>query len=128
VNPGLLAHVKLISVLTSVLLGDFVVVFGLTRKSKCRELQKQRDELQAYMNVLTGEVETLRKGVAELKKEMRVSKQKIWRLQEETNSLRIERQGLANSVEILTKEREIFQKTIQDLCQVVKKQKQVRHA
>jgi hypothetical protein len=99
------------------------MVFGLTRKSKYVELEKQNDELKAYMNVLTAEMGTLRKEVAELKMDMRASKIKTRRLQEETNTLRIQRQGLTDSIEILTKEREIFQKTIQDLCQAVRKQK-----
>jgi predicted nuclease with TOPRIM domain len=100
--------------------------FGLTRKSKYVELEKQRDELKAYMSVLTAEMGTLRKEVAELKKDMRASKERTRRLQEETNTLRIQRQGLSDSIEILTKEREIFQKTIQDLCQAVRKQKRTR--
>jgi hypothetical protein len=102
---------------------ESTVVFGLTRKSKYVELEKQNDELKAYMNVLTAEMGTLRKEVAELKMDMRASKIKTRRLQEETNALRIQRQGLNDSIEILTKEREIFQKTIQELCQAVRKQK-----
>ena len=100
------------------------MVFGLVRKSKCEELQKQNDELKAYMNVLTGQVETLRREVAELRKETKVSKRRIWQLREETNKLRVQKEGLADSVEILTKEREIFQKTIQNLWQAAKKRKQ----
>ena len=102
---------------------ECTVVFGLARKSKYVELEKQNDELKAYMNVLTAEMGTLREEVAELKMDMRASKIKTRRLQEETNTLRIQRQGLTDSIEILTKEREIFQKTIQDLCQAVRKQK-----
>jgi uncharacterized coiled-coil DUF342 family protein len=99
------------------------MVFGLTRKSKYAELEKQKDELKAYMNVLTAEMGTLRKEVAKLKMDMTVSKIKTRRLQEETNTLRIQRQGLNDSIEIFTKEREIFQKTIQELCQAVRKRK-----
>jgi chromosome segregation ATPase len=102
------------------------MVFGLTRKSKYAELEKQKDELKAYMNVLTAEMGTLRKEVAQLKMDMTASKIRTRRLQEETNTLRIQRQGLNDSIEILTKEREIFQKTIQDLCQAVRKQKRTR--
>jgi len=101
------------------------VVFGLAWRSKYQELQKQRDESMAYMNVLTGEVGTLRKEVAELRKETKTSKQKVWQLQQDMNILRIQKEGLANSVEILTKEREIFQKTIETLCQATRKQKQI---
>jgi archaellum component FlaC len=101
------------------------VVFGLGWRSKYRELQKQRDESMAYMNVLTGEVGTLRKEVAELRKETKTSKQRVWQLQQDMNILRIQKEGLANSVEILTKEREIFQKTIETLCQATRKQKQI---
>jgi archaellum component FlaC len=101
------------------------VVFGLGWRSKYRELQKQRDESMAYMNVLTGEVGTLRKEVAELRKETKTSKQRVWQLQQDINILRIQKEGLANSVEILTKEREIFQKTIETLCQATRKQKQI---
>jgi hypothetical protein len=54
---------------------------------------------------------------------MTASKIKTRRLQQETNTLRIQKQGLTDSIEIFTKEREIFQKTIQELCQVVRKQK-----
>jgi predicted nuclease with TOPRIM domain len=102
------------------------MVFGLARKSKYVELEKQKDELKAYMNVLTAEMGTLRKEVAQLKMDMTASKIKTRRLQEETNTLRIQRQGLTDSVEIFTKEREIFQKTIQELCQAVRKQKRTR--
>jgi len=100
------------------------LVFGLARKSKYDELQKQNDELRAYMNVVTGQVETLRREVAELRKETKASKQRIWQLRKETNNLRVQKEGLADSVEILTKEREIFQKTIQNLWQATRKQKQ----
>ena len=82
--------------------------------------------VKAYMNVLTAEMGTLRKEFAELKKDMKASKEKTRRLQEETNTLRIQRQGLNDSIEILTKERDIFQKTIQELCQAVRKQKRTR--
>jgi uncharacterized coiled-coil DUF342 family protein len=102
------------------------MVFGLTRKSKYAELEKQKDELKAYMNVLTAEMGTLRKEVAQLKMDMTVSKIKTRRLQEETNTLRIQRQGLNDSIEIFTKERDIFQKTIQELCQAVRKRKRTR--
>ena len=87
------------------LLEEFSVVFGLVRRSKYEELQRQRDELKAYMKILTSEVETLRKKVAELRKETNASKQRISQLQEETNKLRFQREELANFVEILTKER-----------------------
>ena len=99
------------------------MVFGLTWKSRYEELQKQNGELKAYMSVLNGEVANLRKEVAELRKDTRVSKQKIWQLEQETNSLRIQKDGLADHVELLTKEREIFQKTIETLCQATRKQK-----
>ena len=102
---------------------DLALVFGLTRKSKYEELQKQHNELKAYMSILTGEIGTLRKEVAELRKDTKMSKQKIWQLQQETNSLRIQKDGLADHVEMLTKEREIFQKTIETLCQATRKQK-----
>lgn len=100
------------------------MVLGLTRRSKYQELQKQRDELMAYMNVLTGEVGKLRKEVADLRKETKGSKQRAWQLQQDISILRIQKEGLANSVEILTKEREIFQRTIETLCQATRKQKQ----
>jgi len=76
------------------------------------------------MNVLTGEVGTLRKEVADLRKETKTSKQRVWQLQRDINILRIQKEGLANSIEILTKEREIFQKTIETLCQATRKQRQ----
>jgi len=101
------------------------LVFGLARKSKYEELQKQNDELKAYMNVLTGQVETLRREVAELRKETKASKRRIWQLREETSKLRVQKEELADSVEILTKEREIFQRTIQNLWQAAKKRKQI---
>ncbi|HXX87953.1 MAG TPA: hypothetical protein VEH86_05860, partial [Candidatus Acidoferrum sp.] len=87
------------------------------------ELQKQHDELKAYMNILTGEMETLRKEIAELRKDTKVSKQKIWQLQQETNTLRVKKDGLEDHVEMLTKERELFQKTIETLYQATKKRK-----
>jgi uncharacterized coiled-coil DUF342 family protein len=102
---------------------EFALVFGLTRKSKYEELQKQHDELKAYMSVLTGEMGTLRKEIAELREDTKVSKRKIWQLQQETNGLRIQKDGLAEHVEMLTKEREIFQKIIENLCQVTRKRK-----
>lgn len=104
------------------------MVFGLTWKSKFKELEKQRDEMKAYMSILTGEVGNLRKEVAELKKDTQVSKRRIWQLQQETNNLRIQKDGLADHVEILTKEREIFQRTIESLCQVTRKRKQTSSA
>jgi predicted nuclease with TOPRIM domain len=107
---------------------ELTLVFGLARKSKYEELQKQNDELKAYMNVLTGQVETLRREVAELGKETKASKQRIGQLRKETNNLRVQKEGLADSVEILTKEREIFQKTIQNLWQATRKQKQTNLA
>jgi uncharacterized coiled-coil DUF342 family protein len=105
------------------MLEEFSVAFGLIRRSKYEELQKEKDELKAYMNVLTGEVETLRKEVAELRKETKESRRKILQFQEEANAMRIQREELLNSVETLTKEREIFQKTIQNLTQAARKQK-----
>lgn len=108
------------------LLEEFSVVFGLVRRFKYVELQRQRDELEAYMKILTSEVETLRKKVAELRKETNASKQRFSQLQEETNKLRFQREELANFVEILTKEREVFQKIIQNLSQATRKQKQTK--
>jgi cell division protein FtsB len=102
---------------------ELALVFGLTRKSKYEELQKQHNELKAYMNILNSEVETLRKEISELRKDTKVSKRKIWQLQQETNSLRIQKDGLADHVEMLTKEREIFQRTIETLCKATRKQK-----
>jgi regulator of replication initiation timing len=75
------------------------------------------------MNVLTGQVDALRKEVAELRKDTRAFKRRIWQLREQTNTLRVQNQGLEDSVEILTKEREVFQKTIQNLWQAAKKRK-----
>ncbi len=104
------------------------MVFGLARKSKYEELQRQNDELKAYMNVLTGQIETLRRDVAQLGKEMEASKRRIRQLRKETSNLRVQKEGLEDSVEILTKEREIFQKTIQNLWQATRKQKQTNLA
>lgn len=97
------------------------MVFGLARKSKYEDVQKQNDELKAYMNVLGGQVETLRREVAKLRKETKASKQRMWQFRKETNNLRVQKEGLADSVEILTKEREIFQNTIQTLWQATRK-------
>jgi len=47
-------------------------------------------------------------------------------LQKEANGLRVQREELANSVEILTKEREIFQKTIRNLSQATRKRKKTK--
>jgi predicted nuclease with TOPRIM domain len=102
------------------------LVFGLTRKSKYRELQSQNDELRAYMNVLTGKIEKLQREVAELRKEMETSKQKSRQLRRETSNLRIQKERLEDSVEILTKEREIFQNTIQNLWQATRKVRALR--
>jgi chromosome segregation ATPase len=97
------------------------LVFGLARKSMCEELQRENDELKAYMNVLTGQIETLRRGVAELGIEMETSKRRIRQLRKETMNLRVQKERLEDSVEIFTKEREIFQKTIQNLWQATRK-------
>jgi predicted nuclease with TOPRIM domain len=105
---------------------EFSVVFGLVRRSKYVELQRQRDELEAYMKILTSEAETLQKKVAESRKETNASKQRFSQLQEETNKLRFQKEELANFVEILTKEREVFQKIIQDLGQATRKRKQTK--
>jgi predicted nucleic acid-binding Zn-ribbon protein len=73
------------------------------------------------MNVLTGQIETLRREVAELGKEMEASKRRIRQLRKETMNLRVQKERLEDSVEIFTKEREIFQKTIQNLWQATRK-------
>jgi predicted nuclease with TOPRIM domain len=102
-------------------LEEHALVFGLTRKSKYEELQRQSDELKAYVNVLTGQIETLRREVGELGKEMEASKRRIRQLRRETSNLRVQKERLEDSVEILTKEREIFQNTIQNLWQATRK-------
>jgi predicted nuclease with TOPRIM domain len=78
------------------------------------------------MKILTSEVEKLRKEARELRSETNVSKQRISQLQGETNNLRFQREELANFVEILTKERGIFQQIIQNLSQATRKQKQTK--
>ena len=105
---------------------EFSVDFGLVRRSKYEELQRQRDELKEQVKSLTSEVETLRKEVAELRKETKKSRRKISQLQKEANNLRIQREELANSVEVLTKEREVFQKTIRNLSQATRKRKKTK--
>ncbi len=102
------------------------VAFGLIRKSKYEELQRERDESKEQVKILTGEVETLRKEVAELRKETKKSRRKISQLQKEANNLRVQKEELTNSVEILTKEREIFQKTIRNLSSVTRKRKKTK--
>ena len=102
------------------------MVFGLVRRSKYEEMQRQRDESKAYMTILTSEVETLRKKIRELRNETKASKQRISQLQEETNKLRFQREELGNFVEILTKERGVFQEIIQNLSQATRKQKQIK--
>jgi predicted nuclease with TOPRIM domain len=103
------------------------VIFGLVRRSRYEELQKQMDELKAYMKILTSEMEKLRKEARELRNEIKASKQRISQLQGETNNLRFQREELANFVGILTKERGIFQQLIQNLSQSTRKQKQTKH-
>ena len=100
------------------------MIFGLVRKSKYEQLQKQLDELKAYMKILTSEMEKLRKEARELRNDIKASKQRISQLQGETNNLRFQREELANFVEILTKERGIFQQIIQNLSLSARKQKQ----
>jgi predicted nuclease with TOPRIM domain len=78
------------------------------------------------MKILTSEVEKLRKEARELRSETNASKQRISQLQGETNNLRFQREELANFVEILTKERGIFQQIIQNLSQATRKQKQTK--
>ena len=102
------------------------MVFGLVRRSKYEEMQRQRDESKAYMTILSSEVETLRKKIRELRNETKASKQRISQLQEETNKLRFQREELGNFVEILTKERGVFQEIIQNLSQATRKQKQIK--
>ncbi len=102
------------------------VAFGLVRRSKYEELQRQRDELAEQVKILTSKVETLGEEVAELRKETKKSRRKISQLQEEANNLRVQREELANSVEILTKERELFQKTIRNLSQTARKRKKTK--
>ena len=103
------------------LLEEYSVIFGLIRKSRYEKLQIQVDELKAYMKILTSEMETLRKETRESKNEIKASKQRISQLQQETNNLRFQREELENYVEILTKERGVFQKIIQTLSQSTKK-------
>jgi len=81
------------------------------------------DELKAYMKVLTSEVEKLRKESRELKNDVRISKQRVSQLQGEATNLRFQRDELTNYVEVLTKERGIFQEIIQNLSQSTRKQK-----
>ena len=102
------------------------MVFGLVRRSKYEEMQRQRDESKAYITILSSEVETLRKKIRELRNETKASKQRISQLQEETNKLRFQREELGNFVEILTKERGVFQEIIQNLSQATRKQKQIK--
>ncbi len=102
------------------------MILGLVRKSRYEELHRQLDELKAYMKILTSEVEKLRKEARELRSETNASKQRISQLQGETNNLRFQREELANFVEILTKERGIFQQIIQNLSQATRKQKQTK--
>jgi FtsZ-binding cell division protein ZapB len=78
------------------------------------------------MTILTSAVETLRKKVRELRNETKASKQRISQLREETNNLCFQREELANFVEILTKERGVFQEIIQTLSQATRKQKQTK--
>jgi len=99
------------------------VAFGLVRRSKYEELQTQRDELEEQVKSLASEIEPLRKEVTELRKETKKSRRKISQLQEEANNLRVQKEELANSVEILTKERGLFQKTIRNLSQATRKRK-----
>jgi len=101
------------------------VIFGLVRKSRYEELQKQMDELKAYMKILNSDVEKLRKESRDLRNENKVSKQRLSQLQGEANNLRFQREELANYVEILTKERGIFQQIIQSLSQSTRKQKHI---
>ena len=102
------------------------MTLGLVRKSRYEELRKQVEELKAYMKVLTSDVEKLRKEARELRNEVKVSKQKISQLQGETNNLRFQREELTNFVEILTKERGVFQQIIQNLSQSARKQKRTK--
>jgi predicted nuclease with TOPRIM domain len=102
------------------------VIFGLVRTSKYEELQRQVDELKAYMKILTSEVETLRKEARESRTEIKASKHRISQLQGETNNLRFQREELENYVEILTKERGVFQQIIQTLSQSTRKQKRTK--
>jgi chromosome segregation ATPase len=102
------------------------MIFGLVRKSRYEQLQRQVDELNAYMKILTSEMEKLRKEARESRNEIKASKQKISQLQGETNNLRFQREELANFVEILTKERGIFQQIIQNLSQSARKQKHTK--
>ena len=102
------------------------MAFGLVRRSKYEEMQRQRDESKAYMTILTSEVETLRKEARELRNEVKASKQRISQLQGEANNLRFQREELANFVEILTKERGVFQQIIQTLSQSTRKQKRTK--
>ena len=99
------------------------MIFGLVRKSKHEELQRQMDELKAYMQILNSDVEKLRKESRDLRNEIKVSKQRILQLQGEANNMRFQREELANYVEILTKERGIFQQIIQNLSLSARKQK-----
>ena len=103
------------------------MIFGLVRKSRYVELQKQIDELNAYMKILNSDKEKLQKESRDLRNEIRVSKQRVSQLQGEANNLRFQREELANYVEILTKERGIFQQIIQSLSQSARKQKHAEH-
>lgn len=103
------------------------MIFGLVRKSRYEELRKQMDELKAYMQIVNSDVEKLQKESRDLRNEIKVSKQRISQVQGEANNLRFQREELANYVEILTKERGIFQQIIQNLSQSARKQKRTEH-
>lgn len=97
------------------------MVFGLTRNSKYKKLQNQNDELKSYMNVVAGQIETLRREVDELRKEMEASKRRNWQLRKETSQLRVQKEKLEDSIETLTNERAIFQNTIRNLWEATRK-------
>ena len=99
------------------------MAFGLVRRSNYKKLKKEKDELKEQVKALTSEVETQRREIAELRKAGRASGRKMSQLEKEADDLRAQSGELSNSVEILTKEREIFQKTIRRLAQAVKRKK-----
>ena len=91
------------------------------RASKYEELLYEADRLRVKVNQLTAEVSSLKKLNAELMNNNEKCRKKVLQSQDRLDEVLGERYRLRNSIEVLEKEREVFQKTIERLISIVKK-------
>jgi len=91
------------------------------RVSKYNELLREAEGLRMRIKELTAEVDALKHSIVDLKRRNKECRKRILRSKARLNEVLEERDKLRNSVEALEKEREVFQKTIERLNNLVKR-------